>query len=218
LPVRQLVRGAVAVAAAITALSAMAVGQAQAATHPAAGAKHVLERGMYVIRFDAAIAKAHGYKIITYPDGDQQSVPINPKSGLPKGPLLVKDTVQNGKLRPDTNSDSDSVAGDCGVSWIETTQVSTAHVNMQSGFTSDDPYIDFNWEVELTDENGSSYQSNSSASFQSGDEYYWTGDWDDLYQYTWTSDTVQTASSYAILVDGSVCYSAGPWVYLTGLG
>lgn len=196
----------------------MAVGQAHAAIHAAPGAKHVLERGMYVARYDAAIAKAHGYKIITYPNGDQQSVPINPKSGLPKGPLLVKDTVQNGKVRPDTNSDSDSVAGDCGVSWIESTQVSTAHINVQSGFTSDTPYIDFNWEFELSDENGQSFQGNDSASGQSGDEWYWTGDWNNLYQYKWTSDTVQTASSYTILDDGGVCYSAGPWVYLTGLG
>ena len=43
---------------------------------------------MNVEGFDAAVAKAHGYKIVTYANGDQQSVPIDPHSHLPKSLIL----------------------------------------------------------------------------------------------------------------------------------
>jgi hypothetical protein len=198
-----------AIAIAVTAASAFAAAQAQAA-HAAPSAKFELKRGMYIGGFDAAVAKAHGYKIVTYANGDQQSVPVNPKSYLPKGPLLVKAT---GKLSPAT-SGYDAVDGDCGDAWIYGAEITTAHIEIQSGFDVTEPAIAYRWVVSLSDANGTSHQTESGTLAERSS---WEHTWSDLYQYEYTIDQA-TTSSKAVLEDGSICYSGGPYIVLDGLG
>lgn len=196
---------------AVAATSAIAASQAQASpTRTAPAAKFEVKRGMYISGFDAAVARAHGYKIVTYANGDQQSVPVNPRSGLPKGPLLVRSA---GGLRPD-NSGYDEVTGDCGTSWIYGNEVSTSHISLESGFDLTDPAVAYSWVISLSDANGSSRQTASGTLLE---RKSWEGTWNDLYQYEYTIDQVLTSST-VILYDGSTCYSGGPYIVLSGLG
>ncbi len=143
------------------ALAATGRHAAPTAKRPAAK-QRVLRRGMNVVGFNAAVAKAHGYKIVTYANGDQQSVPIDPKSRLPKSPILHHDYG----LHPDGNSDYNKVVGNCGTSWIAVLQTGASQVQVASGFTvSSSPAIGYSWTVSLSDANGTSQQSESGELF-----------------------------------------------------
>jgi len=208
------VRRTAAVGAVAIALSAAAAGQAHASAHRTPPVTHFLEKqGMYVGGFDAAVAKAHGYKIVTYANGDQQAVPVNSKSGLPKGPLLVKASARKGGVSPD-NSSGDTVYGDCGYSWIAGEQTGTHQIELSSGFGVDDAAVEYSWTVQLSDENGTStHHASGTLALDSS----WSDEWTGLNQYDYSIDEALT-SSYAIMDDGSVCYSGGPYMVLTGLG
>ena len=208
-----------AVAAASVIAVVVAAGPAQASTTSASAhptrtpAKFEVERGMYAGGFDLAVAKAHGYKIVTYSNGDQQAVPVNPRSGLKKGPLVVRNAATRGTLAP-ANSGYDEVTGDCGESWIYGTQAGTDHVDLESGFTVTDPAIAYNWVISLSDANGTSHQGGSGTLAERSS---WEGQWNGLYQDDYTTDQVST-SSVALLEDGTTCYSGGPFIVLGGLG
>jgi hypothetical protein len=186
-----------------------------AGTHSAAAAKgpaaqqRVLRRGMNVVGFNAAIARAHGYKIVTYANGDQQSVPVNPGSHLPKSPILRHDRG----LRPDANSDYNKVIGNCGTSWIAVRQTGPGQVQVASGFgVNSSPAVGYSWTVSLTDANGTSQQSASGALFL---RTSWGRSWNNLNQHIYTFDYVQ--SGLADLEDGTICYAGRPSVSIRGL-
>jgi len=209
----------VAVAAASVTVALAGAGPAQASTTSASTPpahsvpKFEVERGMYAGGFDPAVARAHGYKIVTYANGDQQAVPVNPRSGQKKGPLVVKAAATRGTLAP-ANSGYDEVTGDCGESWIYGTQAGTDHVDLESGFTVTDPAIAYNWVISLSDANGTSHQGGSGTL---AERTSWEGQWNGLYQDDYTTDQVST-SSVALLEDGTTCYSGGPFIVLGGLG
>ena len=207
---RRLMHQLAVVAVAVTATSAIAASQAQASpTSTTPATKTVVKRGMYISGFDTAVAKAHGYKIVTYANGDRQAVPVNPRSSLPKGPVLVKNA---GRLRP-ANSGYDSAAGNCGTSWIYGDEISTSHISLESGFDLTDPAVAYNWVISLNDANGTSEQSASGTLLE---RKTWEGTWNGLYQYEYTIDEVLTSST-VVLYDGSTCSSAGPYIVLSGL-
>ncbi|HUN36854.1 MAG TPA: hypothetical protein VMU95_33065 [Trebonia sp.] len=186
---------------------APAVHQAPLAKPPAAR-QRVLREGMTVVGFNPAIAKAHGYKIVTYANGDEQSVPVNPRSGLPKSPILRRDRG----IVP-ANSDYDKVIGNCGTSWIAVMQTAPGQVQVASGFTvSSSPALGYSWTVSLSDANGTSQQSASgSLWFRSA----WARTWTNLNQHTYTFDYVE--SGLANLEDGTICYAGRPSVTISGL-
>jgi hypothetical protein len=205
----KLARRVAVAAAAVATLAAVTTVPAHASTTPL---KHyTLKRGMSLEGFNAAVAKAHGYKIVTYADGDQQSVPVNSKSGLPKSPLLVRE--RDGVISPD-NSGTEKIYGNCGYSFITSTQTSTNHIEIQSGFGVAPAAIYYQWFISLNDANGSSTQS--AGGYLAGD-LTWTGTWKNLYQYEYSIDEVLSDDSYATLDNGEVCSSAGPYIVLTGL-
>jgi hypothetical protein len=209
----------VAVAAASVTVAIVAAGPAQASTVSAsAQSAHPLQKfevkqGMYAGGFDLAVAKAHGYKIVTYSNGARQAVPVNPKSGLKKGPLVAKDTATRGALTP-ANSGYDEVTGDCGDSWINGSQTTTDHIDLESGFDLNSDAIAYNWSISLSDANGTSHQGGSGTL---ADRSTWEGQWNGLYQDDYTIDQVSTGS-VAVLWDGTTCYSGGPFIVLSGLG
>jgi len=180
---------------------------APAARGPAAH-QRLLRRGMYVVGFNAAIAKAYRYKIVTYANGDQQSVPVNPGSHRPKSPILRHDRAIAG-----ANSDYDRVVGNCGTSWIAVMQTAPGQVQVASGFTvSSSPAVGYSWTVSLSDANGTSQQS------ESGNLFFrtaWAHAWTNLNQHRYTFDYVQ--SGLANLEDGTICYAGRPSVSIGGL-
>ncbi|WP_438295865.1 hypothetical protein [Streptomyces sp. HUAS TT7] len=184
---------------------------AATASEPSPAAKtavaqpQVLKQGMNVVSFNAATAKAHGYKIVTYANGDQQSVPVDPKSKLPKSPIL------HHGMQP-LNSDYDRVVGNCGVSWISVRQTAASQVQVGSGFTVSSPAISYNWTISLSDRNGTSHQSSSGGLFF---KETWARVWSNLNQHGYTFDYV--SSGLAELANGTVCYAGRPSVSISGL-
>jgi hypothetical protein len=206
--ISMLVRRAAAIGAAVIAVSGVVAGPALAtAPRPTAARPFLEKHGMYVTGFDAAVAKAHGYKIVTYANGDMQAVPINPSSGLPKGTLLVKTPAPNGTIRP-ANGDYSQVSGNCGDSWISGWQTGAHQIELTSGFDVVLPAVKFKWRILLTDFNGDSEQGDSGWL---AEDSSWSGSWPGLTQYEWSVDQVEN-SSYATLTDGEICYSGGPLI------
>jgi hypothetical protein len=202
------IRRAAAIGTAIIAISGVAAGQARASAHPVTAPKHFrYEQGMYVTGFNAAVAKAHGYKIVTYANGDMQAVPINPRSGLPKGTLLVRAASPKGTIRP-ANGDYSAVYDDCGDSWINGWQIGPHLINLTSGFDVVLPAVHFKWRILLSDFNGESEQGD--GGFLAEDPS-WSGEWENLTQYDWTVDQVENSSNVT-LTDGEVCFSGGPLI------
>ncbi len=201
-----LIRRTAAIGAAAIAIAGISAGQAQASAHRPTAPRHFLEKqGMYVAGFDAAVAKAHGYKIVTYANGDMQSVPINPRSGLPKG-TLVK--ASHGVITPDNSASSGKIPGDCGDSWINGVQTGPHKITLTSGFDVDIPAVKYRWKILLRDINGDSEQGDGGELLE---DFSWTGKWEDLNQYVFSVDQVEN-NSYAILTDGETCYSGGPLI------
>lgn len=173
-----------------------------------AGAQY-LQRGLTAVRFDPAVAAAHGFKIITLPDGSQQSVPVNPKDHRKPSPPIK--APRPGSVTPNVTQDTEY--GDCGYSFIEGDVVGTHTIYLRSGFgiSPDRPTaVGYNWSIALYDDNGVSYQGASGGlEFRSS----WSGEWDDLTQYGTSLDDV-TDFSDAVLYDGTVCGSYGPFITL----
>ena len=205
----KLVRRAALAAVAVAAMAAVTTVPAHAST--TSPTHDTLQRGMNLEGFNAAVAKANGYKIVTYANGDEQAVPVHPKAGLRDSPLLVK--TKSGGLHAD-NSSTDGIYGNCGYSWITSTQTGTNQIKIQSGFNVAPAAVYFNWFVSLNDANGSSTQG---AGGYLDFDPSWTGTWTDLYQYEYSIDEVLSDESFATLDNGEVCSSAGPWVVISGL-
>lgn len=188
------------------AFAAPAGRSAPSTTHHFATPK-LLQTGMYVAGFNAAVAKAHGYKIVTYANGDQQSVPINPNSRLPKSPILSRSHGMD--ISPSmvaaTNTDYNQVVGNCGISWIRVSQTGTNKVAVVSGYKNlAGPAYFWSWNVSLSDKNGTSHQTHSGAT--QGEAASWI--WSNLNQYGFTFDYVYSGG--AVLDDGTICLSGAP--------
>jgi hypothetical protein len=216
-------------AAAVVALGALC-GPAAAAATPASAAvtTHTTYTGLHVAGFDAAVAKAHGYKIVTYANGDRQAVPADPKSKLRRSPLLpaaqtkqaltsasqlATVTARAAAQRPIStlaNTDYNEVWGNCGRSWIRVAQTSTHQVAIISGF-SNTPEIAYYWDwyISLTDQNGTSQQHYDHSIYNTQASRLWQN----LNQYGWTYDYVSAGG--AVLVDGTICLSGRPDVYIS---
>ncbi|GLZ77337.1 hypothetical protein Afil01_21440 [Actinorhabdospora filicis] len=187
---------AVAVAALFTVLLSTA-GTAQAEEPSYRG-----QFGMWITGFDADVAAANGYEIVTYPDGSQQSVPADPDDET-REPSAV--------LHPNsTQVVHDEKWGDCGYSFIEGDQVAPHTIWLRSGFKVNGPAIGFQWTIELQDENGISYQGDGHGLPGTSDR--WDRYWDDLNQYGWSTQDV-VSPSWVQKADGSICVSYGPGIF-----
>lgn len=160
--------------------------------------------------FDATVAAAHGYKIVTYPDGSRQSVPIDPNSGLQPSQVLPSSSTSDGGISPNVQS---TVYGDCGASFIEGAATGTHKIYLRSGFSLFEAYAPpaiVKWTIELKDKNGTSFQGWSGGVLP---KRSWSHEWDGLNQYGYSNDFVEPTSE-AILTDGSVCFSVGPSIHI----
>jgi hypothetical protein len=183
------------------AFAAPAGHSAPATIHPIAKPK-LNQGGMYVAGFNSAVNKAHGYKIVTYANGDQQSVPINPNSRLPKSQILHRSS--HGMVAA-TNTDYNQVGGNCGISWIRVSQTGTNKVAVASGYKNlAGPAYYWSWNVSLSDKNGTSHQTYAGATSGEAASRIWSN----LNQYGFTFDYVYSGG--AVLDDGTICLSGAP--------
>jgi hypothetical protein len=211
----------------LVASAVLAIGTPAGAAPSAPQAPSGQERqtGMYVAGFDAKVAKANGYKIVTYANGDLQSVPADPQSKLRKGPILHPQSLPHRPVtsltapvsvpdqQPTTaaaaNTDYNSVTGNCGVSWIRVTQTGTNKVAIASGYRNL-PWSAYfwTWDVQLADRNGTSHQRHSGPTAGTAA----SRTWQNLNQYGYTYDYVYAGG--ATLVNGTICLSGRPDVYI----
>jgi ABC-type amino acid transport substrate-binding protein len=184
---KKLTVAAAVFAAAATAL--LAGGSAQAATPPG-GAFHEtrIVVPMKVTGFDAAVAKAHGYEIRTDAQGRQYSVKIGSKA---------------------TATPNNQIDGNCGSSYIYITgSAGPRTLSVDTGFNVIFPADSFYWRIWLTDNGGVSTHTWGGGLFLD------TG-WE--HKETYRGMTPGPAygnvdlNSDAILVDGEVCTTGGPW-------
>ncbi|ADJ48147.1 hypothetical protein AMES_6322 [Amycolatopsis mediterranei S699] len=208
---RKPARIAVIVSSALALALGVLGGPSAAFAAPLPGTTHETQMGMHATGFDEAVAKAHGYRIVTYANGDQQSVPIDPQSKLPKS-LIVHPQPAKSAAGPErqarpaaANTDYNEVWGNCGRSWIRVAQTGTDQVGIVSGF-SNTPTIAYFWiwDVLLSDQNGTSHQTYDGAIFDDKATHVWLG----LTQHGYTYDYVYNGG--ATLIDGTICVSGHP--------
>ena len=209
----------IAVASALTAMLAGITSAASASptsttpTTTTSTTTHLITNGMTAVGFNAAIAKAHGYKIVTYANGDQQSVPIASNSKLAKSLIVSKGLISQSGVHTAANSDNNTVTGNCGNAWIAVMQTGYNQVQVASGFTVfPSPAADYSWDVQLNDANGTSHQTAGGFLWS---RYTWGRSWNGLSQSVWTQDFV--ASGLADLDDGTICYAGRPNVSIGDL-
>jgi hypothetical protein len=138
----------------------------------------------------AKLAKAHGFKVVTAPDGSRHAVPT-PKATSPYG------SPYRAKVHPD-----DVVEGDCGDSYIWIHPVGGYNMEIQTGFDLDEDAVAHHWQASRSDDYGSdTYSWGGGPALDSS----WEGEWDaNAGGPGWESAGV-SPSSDALLWDGDIC-------------
>jgi hypothetical protein len=171
---------------------------------------------MRLVDFDARVARAHGFEVVTLPDGSRASVPAAKAEAARKGEYIPA----SGVVRKETSSSGGvsafgygAAAGDCGVSWVSLDARGGSAADLGTGMTlvpdAGDPW-DVHWKVNITDNGGSSNQTyteyNGFIGFLS-----WTAYARRLHLTPgWAFATVVWWQSYTITENGWVCWSLGP--------
>jgi hypothetical protein len=175
---------------------------------------------MRLVGFDAGVARAHGYEIVTLPDGSQASVPADKADAARAGTYVPKTGVlkagSNNGGREATPHGYAQLAGDCGISYVAlytsgyngSARLLTGGDTAGSGAGS--PWS-VNWNVNIVDDRGSSNQH-----YDTGDGSIagtrWASYWRVLHlkPQGWAAATVVWYSSWMITTGGWFCWSEGP--------
>jgi hypothetical protein len=171
----------------------IAVVGSPASAAPAAPATHEQATGtMHIVRFDAKVAAAHGYEIRIGENGRQYSVKVGTAAGA------------------GTVSPANQVDGNCGSSYVYYTARGNSSASISTGFNLFYPADSYWWFVRINDAGG---QNNHIYAGGLGGSYGWSVfDVVGGLSHGYSQATVSTASS-ALLVNGGVCTSGGPWDY-----
>lgn len=177
-------------AAVMMGVAGTAVLQTAASAAPSrAPSGYLLRAKMVVVGFDRSVAEANGYEIRVDSQGRQYSVPKGtPLSVQPNDPVLT---------------------GDCGSSFIFFNAYGGHHATVDTGFGVNGSAFQYSWHVSIFDNIGGSTRDWGGGLFFRAT---WEGTSDFLSGttgYAWAQ--VNSATSWASLTDGRVCYSMGPW-------
>ena len=181
----------------------------------AQAAETTSEVAMQIGGFDAAVAKAHGYEIVTLPDGSQASVPAAKAAAatagtfIPKSGVLVKPS--DGGVSANTYGER---VGECGLSWVQISARGGGSAGLTTGMSlvldSGGPW-DIHWNVRVSDSNGSSTQGYSEYDgYFSGTGLSWSGKGRTLNLARGAATVKVTAGSFTITEAGWLCYSYAP--------
>jgi hypothetical protein len=148
---------------------------------------------------------AAGTAAVLLTNGKTITVPQNEVSLLLQAGKAAKSAVKSDALTP-----NNTVGGDCGSSNIYLEEKPNGKpVKMTTGFTVVHDAISYSWYAYIS---GPSYNYTYHASGDLAFDGSWKGqhtstdNYPSGYWYAYVSDT-----SFAVLDDGGVCYSAGPW-------
>jgi hypothetical protein len=148
------------------------------------------ETGMVVVGFDKGVAEKNGYEIRTDVAGNHYTV----LAGSP----------------PDAAPEN-FVSGNCGDSWLYEDGVGNLCVMLRTGFTVKGRAVSYFWRVLLADNGGISYQQWSGGLLLRTD---WRGE-RRVCGLTRGSADSWLVSGYAVLSNGAICTSLGPYSYTT---
>ena len=161
----------------------------------------MIKTGMYIAGFNAAVAKAHGYKILTNAQGLQYSAKIGSAASRNSAAFNpASDPVKYGK---------------CGDSYIYYRAIGHRAQNpryIASTFTGYDvilPVVEGTWKATYYDRAGAGTVFDYAAT---NGTPYWSTEYDTLHAvtgYSWGE--VDTNASWVLLDNGAFCHSAGPW-------
>jgi hypothetical protein len=180
------------------------------------GGKVLGEKTMSLAGFDADVARAHGYEVVTLPDGATASVPAEKADAARKGEYVPKSGVippADPKGEVSTSGYGQTV-GECGTSWVQISPRGGAKASLTTGMTlvpdSGGPW-DIHWWVDVDDTGGSSTQY-----YDEYDGYYssiglsWTGRARSLNLTRGWANVTVTVGSFTITEAGWLCYSYSP--------
>ncbi|HYN97123.1 MAG TPA: hypothetical protein VES42_25065 [Pilimelia sp.] len=200
---------------------ARAAGPAAGAPDPAATpTDKPVGIGMRLAGFDAAVARANGYAVVTLPDGSQASVPADKAAAARKGEYVPTTGVLTAEQIAGKDADGGmstnnyaELPGDCGKSYVALWAQGGARATLHTGFhlipSAGQPW-DVEWRINIEDNGGRSTQPyNEQDGAISGNS--WIAHLRLLnLSYGWAQSTVIWYSSYTITTRGWVCWSAGP--------
>lgn len=158
----------------------------------------MMTRPMHIVGYDAAVAAANGYKIVTDAQGIQHSVKIG-SAGVVPDAVPVK-------------------VGACGSSYVffnaaghrSTNPRYVAVVSTGYDLVGPDvaPGVEGNWTVHVTDRAGVGRLFWGSAANRT---FYWNATVDTFHSVTGYSTAAVDTSSWVLMQNGGFCTSSGPW-------
>ncbi|MET8148014.1 hypothetical protein ACIBSW_13865 [Actinoplanes sp. NPDC049668] len=181
----------------------------------AQAAETTSEVGMMIAGFDAAVAEAHGYEIVTLPDGSQASVPAAKAAAAKAGTFIPTSGVL---VKPSGGGVSANAygarVGECGTSWVQISPRGGGSAGLTTGMDlvldSGGPW-DIHWNVKVSDRNGSSNQGyDEYDGYFSGTGLSWWGKGRTLNLARGSATVKVTAGSFTITEAGWICYSYAP--------
>ena len=185
------VLGAMTLLLALSATAHAAVTSARPA--PPSNSK-LIKTSMHIVSFNAAVAKAHGYEIRTNAQGLQYSVKIGSKLSLDSNPVVY---------------------GNCGdsyiyYSWIGYRSASPHYgASTYTGYDVIAPAVEGHWQVTYVDNAGTGTVNTSNAA---NGTPFWSTSYDTWHSVTgYSYADVDPNGSWALLDNGALCYSGGPW-------
>jgi V8-like Glu-specific endopeptidase len=156
-------------------------------------------RPVHVTKLMSALPDQHGSLIVQLADGHTAKIPASLRETV-----MQRSAAESKKLTPNT-----VLPGNCGTSQVDVGEKENDHpVRMTTGFVVDTPAVEYGWTVDISGPNYSYHYS--AAGFLASDSS-WSGSHDSEDDYTAGDYSASvTTSSYAALIDGEICSSAGP--------
>ncbi|OII15778.1 hypothetical protein BIU97_14000 [Curtobacterium sp. MCBA15_009] len=156
---------------------------------------------MTITGYDAKVAEAHGYKIVTDADGVQQSVPVTAAAKK----QAAKDAASNLATRPGGVSTKNIVYGSCGSSSLNIVRYVNG-IRISTGYSVKAATVQHTWNVD-----GSTLSKAYSEGFSGlNNKSYWNATHDVAIAGNASAHGTVRAGSSALLVTGARCTSGSP--------
>lgn len=160
-------------------------------------------RPMVAKGYDAQVAAANGFQIVTNADGTQSSVPVTAAAKA----QLQQAAERRAQLQSSTVSPQG--VGNCGESWASGSKIANDTVAFSTGFQVFLAATHHTWTVYATGLITANSWTTSGAGPATGNKS-WTGAIPSVVGPGVGGVPWGSASASVVLVDGTVCYSDGP--------
>jgi hypothetical protein len=158
---------------------------------------------MVVAGYNAEVAEANGYQIITHEDGTQESVPVTEAAIAQQQQAdQLRAAAQQGAVSP-------SGAVPCGDSWVSGTKLANDTLAFSTGFLVYGAAYEHTWRVNAIALINSNSWGTTGAGPASGTKS-WEGAIPSVVGPGIASVPPGSALASVTLLNGTVCYSVGP--------